>query len=29
LRAEGVIRVENNRHIIVPNLERLEARAGN
>lgn len=28
LRAEGVIQVENNRHITVPNLERLELRAG-
>ena len=27
LRAEGVIRVENNRHIIVDNLSRLEVRA--
>jgi len=29
LRAEGVIRVENNRHVIVPSLDRLEVRAGN
>lgn len=28
LRADGVIRVENNRHILVPKLSRLEARAG-
>ncbi len=28
LRAEGVIRVENIRHITVPSLERLELRAG-
>lgn len=29
LRADGVIRVENNRHVIIDNLTRLEARAGN
>ena len=29
LRAEGVIRVDNNRHVVVPSLERLEVRAGN
>lgn len=28
LRTEGVIAVENNRHITVPSLKRLEARAG-
>ncbi len=29
LRADGVIRVENNRHVIIDNMSRLEARAGN
>lgn len=29
LRAEGVIRIENNRHVTVPDLDRLETRAGN
>jgi CRP/FNR family transcriptional regulator len=29
LRAEKVIRIENNRHVIVPDMERLDARAGN
>ncbi|MET0314486.1 MAG: Crp/Fnr family transcriptional regulator, partial [Hansschlegelia sp.] len=28
LRGEGVIRIENNRHVIVPDLGRLSARAG-
>lgn len=28
LRADGVIRIENNRHVTVDNLARLEARAG-
>ena len=28
LRADGVIKVENNRHVIVPDIGRLEARAG-
>jgi len=28
LRADGVIRIENNRHVKVDNLDRLEARAG-
>jgi CRP/FNR family transcriptional regulator len=29
LRADKVITIENNRHILVPDLARLEARAGN
>ncbi len=29
LRADKVISIENNRHIVVPSLSRLEARAGN
>lgn len=29
LRSDKVISIENNRHVIVPDLERLEARAGN
>jgi CRP/FNR family transcriptional regulator len=29
LRAEKVIRIENNRHVVVPHMERLELRAGN
>jgi CRP/FNR family transcriptional regulator len=29
LRADEVIRIENNRHILVDNIARLEARAGN
>ncbi len=29
LRADKVISIENNRHVIVPSLARLEARAGN
>ena len=28
LRTEGVIRVENNRHVVVANISRLEARTG-
>jgi CRP/FNR family transcriptional regulator len=28
LRADGVIVIENNRHVIVPSIERLEIRAG-
>ena len=28
LRADGVIRIENNRHVAVDNLDRLEARTG-
>ena len=28
LRIEGVIQIENNRHVIVPDLRRLEVRAG-
>jgi len=28
LRAEGIIQVENNRHLTIPSLERLERRAG-
>lgn len=28
LRADGVIVIENNRHVVVPNLDRLEVRAG-
>ncbi|MBX3532072.1 MAG: Crp/Fnr family transcriptional regulator [Rhizobiaceae bacterium] len=29
LRADNVIRIENNRHVVVPDMERLELRAGN
>jgi CRP/FNR family transcriptional regulator len=29
LRTDKVIQVENNRHVIVPDLDRLEARTGN
>lgn len=28
LRAEGVIQIENNRHVTVPDMKRLEARCG-
>lgn len=28
LRADGVIQIEHNRHVIVPKLKRLEARSG-
>ncbi|APH72895.1 Crp/Fnr family transcriptional regulator [Aquibium oceanicum] len=28
LRADGVIRIENNRHVVVDNMSRLEARSG-